>query len=189
MRIDSFRPRRCSSLGLLSIGLLAAILISGCAGNRAASLRPERISSNVNALRHELAALGPGTDKAEAGLVAETAVTYSSRLAEEYQVVPPARLHNLLIQVGIKDRGLCYHWTEDLMKRLQALNLRTYQLHWGVAHRGNDLREHNSVVITANGQPFETGLLLDPWRNSGDLYWAVVNTDRYPWQELPANEW
>ena len=100
-------------------------------------------------------------------MVAETAVTYSSRLAEEYRVVPPARLHNLLIQVGIKDRGLCYHWTEDLMKRLQALNLRTYQLHWGVAHKGNDLREHNSVVITANGQPFETGLLLDPWRNSG----------------------
>ena len=125
------------------------------------------MSANVDALRHELAALGPGTDQAEAGMVAETAVTYSGRLAEEYRVVPPARLHNLLIQVGIKDRGLCYHWTEDLMKRLQALDLRTYQLHWGVAHRGNDLREHNSVVITANGQPFEAGLLLDPWRNSG----------------------
>ena len=189
MRIDSFRPRRCSAFGLLSIGLLAATLISGCAGHRAASLSPERMSANVDALRHALAALGPGTDKAEAGMVAETAVTYSSRLAEEYRVVPPARLHNLLIQVGIKDRGLCYHWTEDLMKRLQALNLRTYQLHWGVAHKGSDLREHNSVVITANGQPFEAGLLLDPWRNSGDLYWAVVDTDRYPWEELPASEW
>jgi len=189
MRIDLSRPRRCASFGLLAIGLLAATLISGCAGNRAAFLSPERMASNVDALRHELAALGPGTDQAEAGMVAETAVTYSSRLAEEYRVVPPARLHNLLIQVGIKDRGLCYHWTEDLMKRLQALNLRTYQLHWGVAHQGSDLQEHNSVVITANGQPFETGLLLDPWRNSGDLYWAVVYTDSYPWQELPASEW
>jgi hypothetical protein len=178
-----------SAFLLLSIGLLAATLISGCTGNRAASLSPERMSSNVDALRRELAALGPGTDKAEAGMVAETAVTYSGRLAEEYRIVPPARLHNLLIQVGIKDRGLCYHWTEDLMKRLQALDLRTYRLHWGVAHRGNDLREHNSVVITANGQPFETGLLLDPWRNSGDLYWAIVKTDSYPWEELPASEW
>jgi len=178
-----------SAFELLSIGLLAALLTSGCAGHRAASLSPERMSANVDALRHALAALDPGTDQAEAGMVAETAVTYSSRLAEEYRVVPPARLHNLLIQVGIKERGLCYHWTEDLMKRLQALNLRTYQLHWGVAHKGNDLREHNSVVITANGQPFEAGLLLDPWRNSGDLYWAVVDTDSYPWQELPASEW
>jgi hypothetical protein len=75
------------------------------------------------------------------------------------------------------------------MQRLQALDLRTYHLHWGVAHRGNDLREHNSVVITANGQPFEAGLLLDPWRNSGDLYWAIVTTDSYPWEELPASEW
>ena len=171
------------------MGLLAALLASGCAGHRAASLSPERISSNVDALRRELAALGPGIDKAEAGMVAETAVTYSSRLAEEYRVATPARLHNLLIQVGMKDRGLCYHWTEDLMMRLQALNLRTYQLHWGVAHRGNDLREHNSVVITANGQPFQAGLLLDPWRNSGVLYWAVVDTDSYPWEELPESEW
>ena len=53
------------------------------------------------------------------------------------------------------------------MKRLQALDLRTYQLHWGVAHKGNDLREHNSVVITANGQPFATGLLLDPGATPG----------------------
>ncbi len=188
-QLSAMRFQLPSAFGLLAIGLLAALLTSGCAGHRAASLSPERMSANVDALRHELAALGPGTDPAEAGMVAETAVTYSSRLAEEYRVVPPARLHNLLIQVGIKERGLCYHWTEDLMKRLQALNLRTYQLHWGVAHKGNDLREHNSVVITANGQPFEAGLLLDPWRNSGDLYWAVVDADRYPWQELPASEW
>jgi hypothetical protein len=189
MRINAFRPRRCSAFELLTIGLLAAALISGCAGNRAASRSPERMSANVNALRRALDALGPGTDKAEAGILAETAVTYSSRLAEEYRVVPPARLHNLLIQVGIRDRGLCYHWTEDLMKRLQALGLKTYQLHWGVAHKGSELQEHNSVVVTANGQPFEAGLLLDPWRNSGDLYWAVVNTDSYPWQELPVSEW
>jgi hypothetical protein len=189
MRIDSFRPRRWASCGLLAIGLLAASLIAGCAGNRAALRNPERMSANIDALRHALAALGPGIDAAEAGMVAETAVTYSSRLAEEYRVVPPARLHNLLIQVGLRERGLCYQWTEDLMKRLQALNLRTYQLHWGVAHKGSNLQEHNSVVITAKGQPFETGLLLDPWRYSGDIYWAVVTTDSYPWQELPASEW
>ena len=79
-------------------------------------------------------------------MVAETAVTYSRRLAEEYRIVPPARLHNLLIQVGIKDRGLCYHWTEDLMKRLQALHLQTYQLHWGVAHKGSDLPGRHNMT-------------------------------------------
>jgi hypothetical protein len=143
----------------------------------------------VELLREDLAALNQQADLLEAGQVAQTAISYSDQLAEEYQLVRPAVLHNLLIRVGLKDRGLCYHWTEDLLKQLISLNLRTYQLHWGVAHRGSELREHNSVVITAKGQAFEKGLVLDPWRNSGDLYWAMLKTDRYPWKELPPSEW
>ena len=141
------------------------------------------------ALQSNLRKLGKDTDPAEARQVAETAVTYSLRLAEDYRVAPPALWHNLLIQIGFRDRGLCYHWTEDLMKRLQALNLQSYQLHWGVAYRGSDLREHNSVVITGLNQPFNEGLVLDPWRNSGDLYWAKVGQDKYPWKPLPRDEW
>ena len=150
---------------------------------------PEAYHQKVEWLQGDLAALSKQSDRLEARQVAETAIIYSHRLADEYQLVRPAVLHNLLIQVGLKDRGLCYHWTEDLLKRLQALNLRSYQLHWGVAHRGSDLREHNSVVITARGQAFEKGVVLDPWRNSGDLFWALVNTDQYPWQKLPPSEW
>jgi hypothetical protein len=75
------------------------------------------------------------------------------------------------------------------MKRLQTLNLTTYELHWGVAYKGSELREHNSVVITALNQPFEKGLVLDPWRNSGDLHWAAVGRDSYPWVPLPRQEW
>jgi len=143
----------------------------------------------LESLQDDLAALSQQANILEAQLVAETAITYSDQLAEEYQLVRPAVLHNVLIRVGLKDRGLCYHWTEDLLKQLQSLDLRTYQFHWGVAHRGSELREHNSVVITARGQAFENGMVLDPWRNSGDLYWALIKSDRYPWQELPPSEW
>jgi hypothetical protein len=58
-----------------------------------------------------------------------------------------------------------------------------------VAYRGSELREHNSVVITATGQAFENGMVLDPWRNSGNLYWDLIKMDTYPWQELPPSEW
>jgi hypothetical protein len=91
--------------------------------------------------------------------------------------------------MGFRDRGLCFHWTEDLMKRLLALDLKTYQLHWGVAHKGSELREHNSVIVTARDQPFEEGLVLDPWRNAGDLYWRAVRQDSYPWVPLPPDQW
>ena len=143
----------------------------------------------IKQLEQELIGLNATIDKAEARILAETAVRESAVLAEEYQLVRPAVSHNLLVVFGIKDRGLCYHWTEDLMTRLQALGLISFQLHWGVAYRGSELREHNCVVITARGQPFLEGIVLDPWRNSGNLYWAQVSKDRYPWKVLPPSDW
>jgi hypothetical protein len=139
-------------------------------------------------LEQVLVALSETVDKTEAMMVAETAVRESAVLAEEYQLVRPAVAHNLLIALGLKDRGLCYHWTEDLMKRLQALDLKSLQLYWGVAHRGSELREHNCVVVSAKGQGFFKGI-LDPWRNSGNLFWARVTQDDYPWKVLPPSDW
>ena len=143
----------------------------------------------ISQLEQELIALSATIDKTEARILAEASVRESAMLAEDYQLVRPAVAHNLLVAFGIRERGLCYHWTEDLMKRFQALDLRSVQLHWAVAYRGSDLREHNCVVITAIGQPFPEGIVLDPWRNSGSLYWARVSEDRYPWKVLPASDW
>ena len=60
----------------------------------------------VELLREDLAALNQQADLLEAGQVAQTAISYSDQLAEEYQLVRPAVLHNLLIRVGLKDRGV-----------------------------------------------------------------------------------
>ncbi len=170
--------------------LMAAVIASGCAGPHARlSPSESEAASRIASLQQELAALGPATSGEEARLVAQTAITYSRTLAENYRVVPPAVFHNLLIQIGVRERGLCYQWTEDLMQHLQSLHLQSYRLLWGVAYRGSDLREHNSVVITALGQRFEDGLILDPWRDSGNLYWVTVHKDSYPWQELPRDQW
>ncbi len=144
---------------------------------------------NVRRLEWELNALGPEVDPLESRRVAETAIRESAILAEEYQLVRPAVAHNLLVVMGIKERGLCYQWTEDLMKRLQALELKSFQLHWAVAYRGSNLREHNCVVISVAGQPFTRGILLDPWRHSGNLYWTPVVKDSYPWETIPPTQW
>ena len=65
---------------------------------------------------------------------------------------------------------------------LEALPLENYPLHWAPASRGELFREHNSVVVTARGGALETGIVLDPWRESGELYWSLVSEDRYPWE-------
>ena len=183
--------------------LCLLIVVSGCAkanvyypgngsfnattsGNRAdARIYREKVEQ----LEQVLVALSETVDKTEAMMVAETAVRESAALAEEYQLVRPAVAHNLLIALGLKDRGLCYHWTEDLMKRLQALDLKSLRLYWGVAHRGSELREHNCVVVSAKEQEFFKGIVLDPWRNSGNLFWARVTQDDYPWKILPPSDW
>jgi len=180
---------------------LIVVLLSACVsahhnGQPASNSETPQMSPHILAdreqlttLQNDLAALNNQLNLAEAGRVAQTAIYYSSFLAEEYEMVRPAALHNVLVRIGLKDRGLCYHWTTDLMKQLELLELKSYQLYWGVAHRGSELREHNSVVVAARGQRFEEGIVLDPWRNSGELYWTLVKNDHYPWQERPRNEW
>ena len=194
--LRSYRPKI-----YLAGAFLLLFLVGGCAAhhrNYRNSVDPSTNSSEdireayiekTSALRDDLAKLDGQVDLKEAEQVAETAITYADDLIAEYNLVRPAAFHNVLVRIGVKDRGLCYHWTEDLMKRLQSLELETFQLYWGVAYRGSELREHNTVIITAKGQAFEHGMVLDPWRNSGDLHWALVKKDNYPWEERPTSEW
>ena len=181
--------------------LLIVVMLSACAGRHQSSQpvsagdtreKDQQTQANreeITALQNDLAALNGRTNDGEARQVAETAIRYSALLADEYDLVRPAVFHNVLVRIGLKDRGLCHHWTADLMKQLELLELQSYHLYWGVAHRGSELREHNSVVVAARGHNIEKGIVLDPWRNSGDLYWIPVKDDRYPWQERPRNEW
>jgi hypothetical protein len=172
--------------------LILFFISGGCAGvnyaghgesDQGVSARlPER-QERVVSLERALTALSPDINQSEAELLAETAIYYSLELAGRYRMLRPPILHNLLVNIGLKERGLCIHWTEDLLNRLRGLGLKSLELHWGLANRDVPLRlEHSSVIITARGQSFEEGLVIDPWRNSGDLYWILVKDDSYPWK-------
>ncbi len=162
--------------GLAVCAGFCLVWLAGCASPRAAG------SSAAN-LAECLRDLSPAVAPAEATRAAETAHSYSLQLAKEYHVVHPAILHNVLVNLGLRKRGLCFQWADDLSAKLQSLQLHTLQLHRGVA-RLETRREHSSVVLTAPGQPFDEGIVLDAWRHSGRLYWGGVKQDRYPWIEV-----
>lgn len=166
----------------LAISLLSAL--TGCTGLRPVSpqigLSLENPHTSIESLVSELAALGPSVDKEEAQRLAVCAHESSLELAMRYRVARPPAFHNFLVNTGMKQRGLCYHWAEDLWAKLEALNLVTLELNWGMARAGT-YREHNCVVVTARGAPFETGIVLDAWRQSGNLVWKHVSSDKYPW--------
>lgn len=158
-------------------GVLTVAAATGCAHLPGPPQRSEILS-----LRAALTSLAPSVRADEAEEVAQCAYDYPTILAERYRVVRPALLHNFLVNSGYKDRGLCYEWAEDLLAQLQTFNLESLELHWGIA-RADTYREHNSVVVTGRGQPFEQGIVLDPWRRSGRLVWSPVSKDKYPWIE------
>ena len=177
MMVDTAR------LGHRLTGLVLVLLFSGCtfSGPPPSDGRvPQALLSAelVQLLGHH----DPESDRLARAVLARTA-----ELAQAYQVQKPALWHNLLVNTGLRERGLCCHWTQDLLQTVRALHLKNYRAAWGVSRYGT-WREHNSVVIIAAGTPFASGLLLDPWRNAGELYWAPVATDVYPWQPHPGDD-
>ena len=164
--------------------LLAAIaLSSGCVTSSPDRLAPQLESA---ALRDRLLALGDGVAPQEAARLAEAAVQKSMELAQEYRAVRPAWLHNYLVNYRLRDRGLCYDWANDLFATLHELQVTSLELHLAVA-RMDTRREHNALIVTAQGQPFSEGLVLDAWRRSGHLWSGPARTDKYPWQPLPTD--
>ncbi len=159
------------------MALLVAVGLTGCAYSP-----PIPKTAEVRALRLAFTGLAPTVRNEEAERVAGCAYEYPRTLASNYRVVRPALLHNFLVNSGLRQRGLCYEWAEDLLALLQTFNLESLELHWGIA-RADTAREHNIVVVTARGQPFDQGIALDPWRRSGRLVWSPVIADKYPWVE------
>ena len=141
---------------------------------------PKNDSAKAEALAAKIAALSPGVDRKEATLLAECAYAIVSQLRQHYRMFGTPIFNNFLVYHGFRKRGYCYQWTEDLLVQFDALKLKTLELHWGESYAGT-WRENNCVVVTAKGQPFNQGVILDAWRHFGHLRWNLVlsDEDRY----------
>ena len=132
---------------------------------------------SINDLRDALIALSPRTvDPREAALLSETAHHMSRQLAREYGVTGDPAIHNYLINIGVKKRGICADYTRDIGARLKEFRFKTLVLHWGAAY-AKESDENNGLVVTARNQPFLDGIVLDGWRRSGRLFWCPVKSD------------
>lgn len=137
--------------------------------------------AKIKDLNAALLALDPNINKQEAMSVAYDAVVYPLILANKWRVVYPPQYHNVLVNTGKRPRGLCYEWAEDMTALMRKKNLKTFDLHHGMAFRFTK-DEHNSLIVSAKGDDLREGIVLDPWRNSGILYWSkVVDDKKHPW--------
>ena len=173
-------PRKLLALVGLTIWILSSCASTPPISSSAVEIEQQRITQ----LNREIIALGKNVDPHEARLAATIAIRYSRKLAQEYDISGSAIGHNLKVNLGLRDRGLCIHWTEDLLTRLQQERFQSLDLHWAIANYEATFRlEHSTVIISARNDSLYQGLVLDPWRHTGDLFWSPTLADRqYPWR-------
>lgn len=143
----------------------------------------QEVNKKTDKLEVLLLNLNPKVSHREARDLAQSSITYSLKLAKKYKALSSPWLQNTLVNLGIKKRGLCYEWSEDLLGYLYAKHYKTLELHAIGANIG-DLNEHNALSVSAKGEGIENSILLDAWRNSGDLYFKKIDEDvKYEWKE------
>jgi len=172
------------SLKLIFVLPLLAYLLQGCASTSPpVELAPHVGQQRINQLELAILALDDDIDRDEAHRAATIAIEYPLELAQQYEIADPPLTHNFLVNIGVKPRGLCVDWTYDLLTRLQQERFRSLGLHWGIANYDRAFRiEHSTVIISARGDPLSRGIVLDPWRHSGQLFWAKTLEDQqYQW--------
>ena len=153
-------------------------------GNTVVSAIEPADSKKINDLYQAIMSLGPNILPNEARFVAREAVLYPKVLANRYKLTSPPLYHNVLVNYGKRPRGLCYQWTRDMGLQINR-PMKSLQFFHAVAFRRNYWKEHSTLVVAAKGKGVPDGILLDPWRNSGNLFWSRVKDDhKYPWVQF-----
>ena len=153
-------------------------------GNTLVSAIDVKDTNKIEALRKAIMSLGPNIVASEANFVAREAVLHPKVLANRYKLMSPPLYHNVLVNYGKRPRGLCWQWTHDMGKQINR-PMKSLQFFHGVAFRRNYWKEHSTLVVAAKGKGVPDGIVLDPWRFSGELFWSHVKDDKkYPWVQF-----
>ena len=105
--------------------LLLTLALTCCVTPGTPALRQER----ARQLSHDLQQLSPTVNAREADRLATTAIEESAKLAEDFKPFSQPWMNNGLVNTGLRKRGLCYQWRDDLFPFLFRLNLKTLELH------------------------------------------------------------
>ncbi len=155
------------------------IFFTGCINNPSIpgtnSSKEMRLEKLLNALH---------VDKKEAKDLAKKAIAQSHTLAKEYNLVKPPLFQNFLVNIGLRKKGLCWQFALDMLSFVKKQNYKSFDYYIGGANIGNYWSEHNVLVVTCKGCGFKDGILLDPWRDSGNLYFSKLKDDKeYKWKQ------
>jgi len=155
--------------------VLAVCLLVGC------TVIPVQVSENerlkLSSLLQTLSASQKESTRLSLDIFQKT-----KTLTKEFKLTSPALWHNTLVNLGFREKGLCYHWSDALYLHLLSKKYTSFDFHLFGANIGEYWSEHNALVVIKKGGMVENGVLIDPWRDSGRLYFSKVKKDKkYSW--------
>jgi len=147
-----------------------------------ATIDPKIELSRTQQLYALLIKYNPKVSRSEAMQLSKTAITYSRTLALKYNANTTPLIHNALVNMKLRDRGLCFQWADDLQSKLNQYGFKTMKIH-AIGANVNRYDEHNALVVLPIGsRDLKQGVLLDPWRRSGELLFMPITEDtKYKW--------
>ena len=130
-----------------------------------------------------LQSLGKSIPQDEAMHLSQDIFHETQKLTKEFELTSPPLFHNSLVNIGLREKGLCYHWSDALYAHFIQKKYPSFAFHLVGANIGEYFSEHNALVIVAKGGSIKNGILIDPWRHSGKLYFSKVEDDlTYKWK-------
>ncbi len=136
---------------------------------------PKGTKDEIAALEAAIQSLGSEVDPEEAARAARVTYDHTYELAIAYRITDSAIIHNMKVNAGLKPRGLCKHWAEDMQKRLAAEDFQTLDLHRAIGARVS--LDHSTTIISRKGDDMFAGIVVDPWREGGTLTWIRTADD------------
>lgn len=135
---------------------------------------------NSDSLATQLQTLDKRLDTKRAQLISQNILSTSKEIKEEFDPLPLPWFNNFLVNVGLKEKGLCWEYRDALLLKLKP-KVVPFTLLPVVANRDRP-NEHNAVVIASRDTRFQDTLLIDLWRKSGEPYIVKVGDDKkYKW--------
>ncbi len=164
---------------------LLLFILSGCA-----LTTPQPSSEDTKTrLTTLLLSLDSRISQEESHRLSADIIRRSAALEQAFDRTENPYLHNFLVNIGLKEKGLCYHFSDGLYTYLTTKHYPHFAFHLAGAYIGEYWREHNTLVVTAKGQPFEEGIVIDPWRNQGHVFVSRLKDDHaYRWKHRKWRE-
>ncbi len=124
--------------------------------------------------------------QAEAFWLADTGFKAAAALGRFNDPVWICWMNNRLVNSSIRERGLCWHYENDMYRELRRRKLSFYRIGCCVRDQGEG-SEHNCVYVTGKDMEWPHMVIFDAWKWNGRLkFMDEEETVRHAWKDDPG---